>query len=308
METSDIQGYIGGIQKFSTEDGPGIRTTVFLKGCPLNCQWCHNPELIRPGKDLLRSDNRCIGCGRCIAICPKQALSLSEGVFTIDRAACDYCMDCVAVCPAHALRDAAKQMTVAEVMAEVDKDSIYYMESGGGLTISGGELLSQAEFAFALLRAAKAKGYTVALDTSGYGNGDTLLAMAWECDYILYDIKTSFPERHRQVTGMDSSRIRKNLTQLAADPLIATKIIIRMPLISGVNDSLEDVTLTRDFIFGLGLREVTLLPYHELGIAKNRGLGQGVVKFVPPTDEHLQVIRGLFAEVGIHAVKSGGNE
>ena len=303
-----LNGYVGSIQRFSTEDGPGIRTTVFLKGCPLRCQWCHNPEMISPRPELIRSESRCIGCGRCIQACPAHALSAENGVFCIDRSRCRACMACTDVCPTHAMRSVAQRMSVDEVMQQVDRDRDYYLQSGGGLTISGGEMLMQADFSMALLRFANAAGYNVAIDTSGYGDGDKLLAMARECRYILYDIKSSDPETHRTYTGIELAPIRENLRRLAAEPGVAEKINIRMPLMHGVNDTPEDISATRELLTELGLKEVSLLPYHDLGISKSKGIGREVHRFTTPDTKYLHQLRDFFAAAGIHAIIGGENE
>lgn len=305
MDGKEITGYVGGIQRFSTSDGPGIRSTVFLKGCPLNCVWCHNPELIGFGPELIRSESRCIGCGACMRVCPEHAIQINQNTFFIDRGICSRCMKCTEVCYAKALRPVAERKTVSEVLKEVSKDRTFYEQSGGGVTISGGELLSQAEFAMALLNACKESGYTVALDTSGYGEETSFLELAKRCDYILFDVKAGTEETHKRLIGKGLARIRKNLCRLAFEPSTAKKILLRMPLVNGLNDTEEEIDASCAFLKGLGLKEATLLPYHELGISKSRGLGLSAQRFSPPSSKRLHEIQKKLSEIGIHAEISG---
>ena len=201
---------VGSIQKFSVEDGPGIRTTVFFKGCPLNCRWCHNPEMIEGDQQLIRSPNNCIGCGYCVDICPQGAVSIDsqEGV-VIDRTRCNVCLKCAENCYAKALRAVAKPMTVDEIIAIVVQDKGFYDNTGGGMTVSGGEILMHADFAGRLIDEAGRRGISVCLDTSGFGDADALkeLACKENVTYILYDMKSIDDEVHREYTGVSLSLI-----------------------------------------------------------------------------------------------------
>lgn len=296
-----LKGLVGGIQRFSTSDGPGIRTTVFLKGCPLNCQWCHNPELISMQQQLMRSVTKCIGCGCCAEACPRGAVKMGEEGYYVDHDLCDDCLVCVDVCAAEAMKPVAQWKTVDEVMKIVRRDVGFYEKSGGGMTISGGELLSQSQFAGALLDAACEEHITVALDTSGCGNGDTLYQMAQKASYILFDMKGIIADVHKEYTGVDNRIILDNLRRLASNPDIRPKIIMRMPLIHDVNDTPEIIDKTACFYQENGLKEVTLLAYHELGINKCRGIGRTAHIFTPPSHERMQEMKAIFESIGMHA-------
>lgn len=298
---------IGNIQKFSTQDGPGIRSTVFLKGCPLRCVWCHNPEMIRPENQMIISPSRCIRCGICVDVCPEGGITVSEEGVAIDFAACHACGACSKVCYSKAITYVAEEMTVEEVMETVLQDKEFYQESGGGVTISGGEPLAHAAFAKALVEACRQEEIGVCIDTCGLGETRHLmdLALAPNVTHVLYDLKAMDPAVHERLTGVSNERIIENIRALAADPRTHDKIWVRMPLIKGLNDDDETIQAALALVKELAVRKVSLLGYHEMGVSKARNAGIEYTTFEAPSHERMEEIRALFDKAGIDVEISG---
>lgn len=291
MNGKQLSALIGSIQKSSMEDGPGIRTTVFLKGCPLQCRWCHNPELISFKQEIIEKPNSCIMCGYCIKKCPIDGAIYvgTDKKSHIDRKKCNGCIECVKSCYANGIQCVAKEMTPEEVIYEVAKDKGFYDKTGGGMTVSGGEILSQIDFIERVIGLAAEKGINTCIDTSGFGDGERLyeLALKDSVTDILYDMKCIDDKVHREFTGQSNDIILRNLGKLAHDNITNKKIQMRMPLISNVNDSWRIIQKSADFYIKNNISNVTLLPYHDLGISKMRNIGQIPDFFMPPSKEHI---------------------
>lgn len=265
-----MYGTVFNIQHFSLNDGPGIRTVVFLKGCPLDCGWCHNPEGKAAGAQLLFNPKACVGCGRCAAVCPQQAHRFENGEHRLDRTQCTVCGACAAACPNGALEVLGRRCSVEDVMAELAKDDIFFGKVGG-VTFSGGEPFSQPLFLLSLLKRCREKGYAVCVETSGFANGEDIDACAAYVDRFLFDIKETDPRRHRQWVGVDNERILANLARL--NRLQAT-VVLRCPIIPGVNDRREHFEAIAALADQYDAVEgVELMPYHPLGLAKAAQIG-----------------------------------
>jgi pyruvate formate lyase activating enzyme len=298
-------GIIFDIRRFSIHDGPGIRTTVFMKGCPLSCPWCHNPEGIDPAPALVYRANRCLRCGTCLPLCPQGAIGWSNDMPTLDREKCIACGTCVAACYAEARELAGREMTVGQVVAELERDRVFYDQSGGGVTFSGGEPLLQAGFLLALLQECRASGLHTALDTCGFAPWEVLDRVRESVDLFLYDVKLIDEARHRYYTGVSNAPILDNLQALAQR---GQAIVLRVPILPGINDDEETVRQIGALAASLPhLRGVDLLPYHRAGIEKYGRLDQDyrLPELCPPSAEQVEAIAHLLAGYGLE-VRIGG--
>lgn len=270
------KGIVFNIQNYSVHDGPGIRTVVFLTGCPLRCKWCSNPESQSLQPQLAYNRNKCITfdqCIRCLEVCTAGAISEdSEGKAQISRDICTECLLCADVCPPTALKVYGEEKTVLEVITEVEKDSVFYSRSGGGMTLGGGEPMHQPEFAIAVLKEARRRRIHTAMETCGHCKTEDLTAACEYLNYLLFDIKVIDPEVHKTATGVSNQLILKNFKAIR-EAWPDLPILVRTPVIPGVNDSREAIRAICDLISAYEKIHYEMLPYHRLGTPKYEYLG-----------------------------------
>lgn len=293
------RGIIFNIQRFSLHDGPGIRTTVFFKGCPLNCNWCQNPEGIKSSIDLFYHSNKCLNCGLCLLNCPREAIRPGNNCVELNRNSCDICLKCTELCPAGAFQAVGKRVTIDELLKELLKDRLVYEESGGGVTISGGEPLLQPEFLLALLVTLKNNAIHTVVETSGYAPWPQLETIAGWTDLFLYDLKLVDEEKSIIYTGVSNRLVISNLKKLL---LKDSKVMIRMPFIPGVNTSHENLHKVAELLGECAVKELELIPYHNFGYAKylNLGLKYSYASLEKPTAAAISETKELFARKGIN--------
>lgn len=292
------------IQKYSIHDGPGIRTTIFFKGCPLSCWWCHNPESQNPRQEIMFFEERCTGCGLCAKKCPQKAIIIEKGYPVVDEHKCSLCRKCTDFCPNNARQYVGKEVTVSELMKEVMKDEVFYEESGGGVTFSGGEPLIHIDFLNEVLKKCKEKGVHTAVDTSGCVPWESFEKIFDKVDLFLYDIKHMDNEKHIKYIGSENTNILENLKMLSDR---GCKIFVRMPIIAGVNDDEDHIADAIKFLSKLKVEQVNLLPYHKMGMDKYKRLKKTYMLSGSemPSDKVMEEILNKFKKAGIK-VKLGG--
>lgn len=269
-------GIILHLEKMALFDGEGMRTVVFLKGCPLRCRWCSTPESQDPAPELGYDPRKCTVCRSCVAVCPREAITVAqdETKVEVDPSACDLCFECVEACPSKARKAYGRRVTARRIVEEVEKDDIFYFHSGGGVTISGGEPLVQAAFVKEILVGCRERGMHTAIETSGYAAWNRLEEVLPFLDTVIVDIKIMDSARHKEFTGQSNELILENIRKIDESEF-PLELFIRVPLIPGINDSEEDLLATAEFCKGLRkFKELHILPYHRLGVESYRLLNR----------------------------------
>lgn len=292
-------GVIFDIQRLSVHDGPGIRTTVFLKGCPLRCKWCHNPESYKAKIQLQYIEEKCILCEKCANVCEEGVHVFENGEHHVNFAKCNLCGRCVQECPSKALNFFGEELSSKAVMDRVAKDEVFFLD-GGGVTFSGGEVFHQANFLLELLKESKARGYNTCIDTSGFTSWKNFMKVIPYTDNFLYDIKAFDSKTHCLATGVGNDLIWENLRKLSD---LNQNIYIRMPLIKEYNTDLEGITAIAEILGSLTIKGITLMPYHTIGKSKRAqfGMESGEV-YTPPTEEDMILIGDIFKRNGIQLI------
>jgi pyruvate formate lyase activating enzyme len=299
-----VTGRVFRIARFSVHDGPGIRTTVFLKGCPLRCAWCHSPESQRPEPQLAIHQDRCVACGTCLPACEQHAIAAEDGVMTVDRGRCRVCGACANACPSGAREVVGRDWASDDLLAAIARDEVFFDESGGGVTFSGGEPLMQPAFLAEMLRGCRVRRIHTAVDTCGMADGAAVDEVAPLADLFLFDVKAADDRRHRAITGASNAAILDNLRRLVS---VGATVRARFPCVPGLTSDEENVSEVGRLLADLGLRAVDVLPYHRAGTAKfaRLGIADPAPDLQAPTSGEISRVAARLATFGLH-VHVGG--
>ncbi|MBC8443691.1 MAG: glycyl-radical enzyme activating protein [Deltaproteobacteria bacterium] len=300
-----MKGIVFNIQRYSVNDGPGIRTLIFFKGCPLRCEWCSNPESQHKKRQIMFFCNLCSRCGACADACPNACITMAKGKRVYNPADCDICGGCEDICPNSAVKRVGEKMNVEEVVAAAERDYLFYLNSGGGATLGGGEPTLQPSFAARMLKELKALDIHTAMETCGYTKWSVFERLAPDLDLLLYDVKHMHPAKHKRHTGKSNDRILNNLKKLLKGK---TPVIVRIPVIPRFNDDARSMKAIASFLDrhndGGILERVDLLPYHKLGVGKYGALGTTYTLdgSETPADELMQDLKRIFVDRGFNAL------